>query len=109
MSVILNAPAVFRSVASACPGRHLQAAAAFGADTRNVPEDRAGELLAERVIDLMRRTDMPNGLNGVGYTDDDIEALTDRTLPQKRLLVNSPRDVSRDEVRGFFKQAMHYW
>ena len=57
----------------------------------------------------MRRTDMPNGLNGVGYTDDDIDALTDRTLPQKRLLVNSPRDVSRDDVRGFFKEAMHYW
>jgi alcohol dehydrogenase class IV len=109
MSVILNAPAVFRAIASACPDRHLHAASAFGADIRNVPEERAGELLADRVIDLMRRTDMPNGLNGVGYTDDDIDALTDRALPQKRLLVNSPREISRDDLRGLFKEAMHYW
>jgi len=109
ISVILNAPAVFRSVASACPDRHLRAAAAFGADVRNVPEERAGELLADRVIELMRRSEVPNGLQGVGYTDDDIEALTDRTVPQARLLVNSPCPVGRDELRGLFKAAMRYW
>jgi len=109
ISVILNAPAAFRSLASACPGRHLQAAAAFGADVRNVPEERAGEHLAERVIDLMRRSGVPNGLHGVGYTDDDIDALTDRAMPQTRLLVNSPRPVSREDIRGYFKAAMRYW
>ncbi|MBM3483091.1 MAG: iron-containing alcohol dehydrogenase [Alphaproteobacteria bacterium] len=109
ISVILNAPAVFRSVASACPDRHLRAAAAFGADVRNVPEERAGELLADRVIELMRRSEVPNGLQGVGYTDDDIEALTDRTVPQARLLVNSPCPVGRDELRDLFKAAMRYW
>ena len=109
ISVILNAPAVFRRVASACPDRHLRAAAAFGADVRNVPEERAGELLAERVIELMRRSEVPNGLQGVGYTDDDIEALTDRTVPQARLLVNSPCPVGREELRGLFKAAMRYW
>ena len=109
MSVILNAPAVFRSVASACPERHLRAAAAFGADVRNVPADRAGELLAAHVIDLMRRTDVPNGLSAVGYTEADIDALTDGAFAQQRLLVNSPRPISRDDLRGFFKDAMRYW
>lgn len=109
ISVILNAPAVFRSLASACPDRHLRAAAAFGADVRNVPEEHAGDLLAERVIELMRRSGVPNGLQGVGYSDADVEALTDRAVPQARLLVNSPRPIAREDLRGFFKAAMRYW
>jgi alcohol dehydrogenase class IV len=109
VSVIVNAPAVFRLVAAACPERHLRAAAAFGTDVRNVPEERAGELLAERVIALMRRTGVPNGLSGVGYGEADLDALTERALPQKRLLVNSPRELSRDDLRGLFRSALSYW
>ncbi len=109
LSVILNAPAVFRSVASACPERHLRAAGAFGADVRNAPAERAGELLATHVIDLMRRTGVPNGLGAVGYGEADLDALSDRAFAQQRLLVNSPRPVSRDDIRGFFKDAMRYW
>jgi hydroxyacid-oxoacid transhydrogenase len=52
---------------------------------------------------------MPNGLSGVGYSDADIEALTDRTLPQKRLLDIAPRDISRDDLRQLFKDSMRYW
>jgi alcohol dehydrogenase class IV len=109
MSVILNAPAAFRTISSACPDRHLRAAAAFGIDTRNVPDHRVGELLAGAVIELMRRTDMPNGLTGVGYTEADCDALADRAFPQQRLLSNSPRTLSRDDLKGLFKDAMHYW
>jgi alcohol dehydrogenase class IV len=109
ISVILNAPAVFRSIASACPERHLRAAAAFGADVRNVPAERAGELLAEHVIGLMRRTGVPNGLSAVGYSEADLDALTEGAFPQQRLLVNSPRPISRDDLRGLFKAAMRYW
>lgn len=109
LSVILNAPAVFRALASACPERHLRAAAAFGADVRNVPAERAGELLAARTIDLMRRTGVPNGLGAVGYSEADLDALTERAWPQQRLLVNSPRPVTRDDLRGFFEDAMRYW
>jgi len=39
---------------------------------------------------MMRSTGIPNGLKGVGYTEDDIENLTDGAFPQKRLIDNAP-------------------
>ncbi len=109
ISVIVNAPAVFRLIGPSAAGRHLRAAEAMGADIRNIPDERAGEVLADQVIQLMRATGMPNGLSGVGYSDADIEALTDRTLPQKRLLDIAPRDISRADLSQLFKDSMRYW
>ncbi|MEZ4834994.1 MAG: hydroxyacid-oxoacid transhydrogenase [Caldilineaceae bacterium] len=49
MSVILNAPAVFRFTAQANPERHLYAARLLGVDTRDVPADKAGDVLADAI------------------------------------------------------------
>ena len=109
ISVIVNAPAVFRFTGPACPERHLRAAEAMGAETEGTSLDRAGELLAERVIDMMRATGIPNGVGGVGYSEDDLEALTERAYVQKRLVDNAPCPVSRDEQRDLFCDALRYW
>ena len=73
MSVILNAPAVFRWTAQADPKRHLWAAELLGADVRGASEEDAGEILAQAIIQIMKDTGMPNGLNAVGFTEDDVE------------------------------------
>jgi hydroxyacid-oxoacid transhydrogenase len=52
---------------------------------------------------------MPNGLSALGYTSADTEALTDGAFPQRRLFMNTPRDVSRDDLRALFESAMAYW
>ena len=109
ISVIVNAPAVFRFTGPACPERHLQAAAAMGAETNGADPKSAGDLLADRVIDMMRATDIPNGLGGVGYSEDDLEQLTDKAFPQKRLLDNAPCPVSREQLTGIFRGALSYW
>jgi alcohol dehydrogenase class IV len=109
ISVIVNSPAVFRFTGPACPERHLRAAAAMGAEVAGVAPADAGHVLADRIVEMMRATGIPNGLGGVGYGEDDLDALTDRAFPQKRLLDNAPRPVGRDELEELFRAALRYW
>src|SRR6478672_1970410 len=82
ISVILNAPAVFRFTASANPERHLEAAAALGANTTGVKPADAGRVLADRITWFMQALKVPNGLKAVGYSTSDIPVLVEGTLPQ---------------------------
>ena len=109
LSVIVNSPAVFRLTGPACPDRHILAAEAMGADTKGADEKDAGDLLADAVIEMMRVTGIPNGLKGVGYTEDDLEDLTKGTFPQKRLIDNAPMAISREQLKDLFKDALSYW
>jgi hydroxyacid-oxoacid transhydrogenase len=109
MSVILNAPSVFRWTASANPARHLQAASWLGAETRGASDSEAGEVLSARLIELMKRTRMPNGLRAVGFTDADVSKLVEGTLPQHRVTKLAPRAAGPDELRELFRGAMNYW
>ena len=109
MSVILNTPAVVRFTASACPDRHLRAAAALGADVTDVAPDAAGDVLADQVIHFMKLMDMPNGLHEVGYSTDDIPALVAGTLPQHRVTRLSPRPADATALAMLFEQSLKIW
>jgi len=109
MSVIVNSPAVFKFTAPVCPARHLEAALALGARCADAGESDAGPILSERIVELMRATNMPNGLGTLGYTKDDADALTDGAFPQRRLFTNSPRDITRDDLKALFQSALAYW
>jgi alcohol dehydrogenase class IV len=109
MSVIVNAPAVFRFTAQACPDRHLEAAGWLGADTRGAGQGDAGEVLADTLVSLMKATEMPNGIGGVGYGEADVADLTEGAFPQRRLLDNAPRPIGREELDTLFRGALAYW
>lgn len=109
MSVIVNSPAVFRALADACPGRHLEGAQWLGADCRGAVEADAGEVLAKHLIRLMRATGMPNGVAGVGYDASDLDALAEGSFAQQRLIRNSPKPMTVDSLRDLFAGAMSYW
>ena len=109
MSVILNAPSVYRFTGEAAPERHLEAARFLGADTAQATESEAGEIVARKLIALMRAVNFPNGLNAVGYTEHDAAALAERAFPQQRVIKNAPRDVTKSSLADLFKGAMRYW
>jgi hydroxyacid-oxoacid transhydrogenase len=109
MSVILNAPAVFRWTAQANPARHIEAATLLGAETRGATPADAGEILATAIESIMRRVGMPNGLAAIGFGPNDVEALVAGTLPQHRVTKLSPRPASADDLRELFRGAMRYW
>lgn len=109
ISVILNAPAVFRFTASACPERHLRAAEILGADVSRAKAADAGKILADRIILFMQRLKVPNGLQAVGYTRQDIPALVQGTLPQHRVTKLSPRPAGEAELAQLFEDALVSW
>ena len=109
MSVALNAPAVFRFTATTSPERHLRAAELMGAEVSGAGPEEAGDVLAEAIVELMRRIDMPNGLRAVGFGPDDVGQLVAGTLPQHRATKLSPRHAGEDDLRRLFLDSMTLW
>ena len=109
MSVILNAPAVFRFTGGSNPARHLAAAEALGARVSGAKAADAGKILADRITWFMQRLQMPNGLRAIGYSSSDIPALVEGTLPQHRVTKLSPRPASPDDLSALFEDAMVAW
>ncbi len=109
MSVIVNAPSVFRMTATDQPGRHLEGARFLGADVSDAAPSEAGDALSERIIELMKATGMPNGLNGVGYGSDDVTALVNGAINQRRLLDNAPLEIDEQVLTTMYEGALSYW
>lgn len=109
MAVVLNNPSVWRHTAPQSPQRHLHCAHALGADAKGAGLPDAGEVLAQRVIGLMRATGMPNGLAALGFGEADVDALATGAEPQYRVIRNAPVDVGRDDLKGLFRAALRYW
>ncbi len=106
VSVVLNAPSVFRATASACPERHLDAARALGAETRGAAPTDAGELLAGALSSMMRAARVPVGLSSLGFTPEDAPRLAPLALAQRRLVDNAPVSVSREQMEALFRGAL---
>ena len=106
ISVIVNAPAVFRRTGAACPERHLAAAEAMGADVEGASTKDAGETLAKRVTELMHQTDMPNGNGDVGYSEEDVDTLTERAHAQQRLVKMA---IDKATISEMFRDSLKYW
>ena len=109
MAVVLNNPSVWRYTAPCCPERHLHGAQCLGAETAGAANGDAGEVLAQRVIELMRATAMPNGLTALGFDASHVDALATGAEPQYRVIRNAPKDVGRDDLKSLFRAALSYW
>ncbi len=108
MSVILHSPAVFRFTAPVNPELHLRAASLMGVDTANARPEEAGDLLGGAIIDLMKKTGMPNGLQAVGFGLDDIDDLVAGTIPQHRVTKLSPRSAAPADLKILFQNSVVY-
>jgi hydroxyacid-oxoacid transhydrogenase len=109
LSVLISAPAAFRFTGPATPERHLTAAAALGADVSGADPANGGDLLARRLIDMMRETGLPNGLGDLGFGETDIPELVRITWSQQRQLLLAPRPVTEAALADIFRDALRYW
>ena len=114
VSVAVTAPAVFRFTGPSNPGRHLQAAEAFGVDISNVKQESAGEVLGEAVEKFLADLGgQPKGLKDLGFKTEHINDLVEGTIPQARVLMLAPglaEEVSeeKEQLRALFEEAMEH-
>lgn len=106
LSVILNAPAVFRWTAAASPARHVEAARALGVAPDGCAEGVVGVALAEHLAALVKATGLPPSLGAVGLAARDVDALAGGAIVQARLVDNAPRPVDRAAMRALFAAAL---
>ena len=109
ISVILCAPAAFRFTAPAAPQRHLEVAAALGADVAGAASGDAGTLLTDALLAMMREAGLPSGLHDLGHTEQHIPAFVQGARDQLRHLSMSPREVTEVDLEGMYRDAMKYW
>ena len=81
----------------------------MGAPVHAVKEEDAGEILAVAVIDLMKKTGMPNGLAAIDYKEADVNRLVEGTLPQHRVTKLCPRPFTPEDLRGIFLESLKLW
>jgi alcohol dehydrogenase class IV len=57
----------------------------------------------------MRDIGIPNGLNAVGYDENDVSALVEGAMKQQRLLSISPRPVGEEDLDAIFRESLTNW
>jgi hydroxyacid-oxoacid transhydrogenase len=105
-SVSLTAPEAFRFSFDSAPERHIRAAALLGPDAPSVDP---AEQLPSVLVSLMRDIGIPNGIGGVGYTEDDVPDLVPGTMKQQRLLATCPRTPTEDDIAGILTRSVENW
>ena len=72
-------------------------------------KNKAGEILANAVKDIMKKINMPNGLREVGYSENDVDKLVQGTLPQHRVTKLCPLEFSDEDLKNMFLESMDLW
>jgi len=108
ISVIASAPAIFRYTAAGAPERHMQAANSLGADALDAGLDDAGEVVAGRLIELMKKTGMPNGIGELGFGPADVKGLAASSARQLRPIANTPRETNLVDIENIYAAAISY-
>ena len=105
-SVIVHTPAVCRLTAPAAPERHLQAAAALGADVRAVPLSKRRRRARRPRAPLHADHRSADGDRGLRLHGGGHPRLVEGTLVQARLLKLSPIDPTAAVLAELFRSSL---
>ena len=75
----------------------------------DAPEVDPAEQLPSVLVALMRDIGIPNGIGGVGFTEDDVPDLVPGTMKQQRLLATCPRTPTEDDIAGILTRSVENW
>jgi hydroxyacid-oxoacid transhydrogenase len=57
----------------------------------------------------MQDVGAPRGIAEIGYGEDDIPALVEGALAQRRLLAVAPREPGADDLTEIFRASLEVW
>lgn len=109
ISVIVTAPSIFKYTAQATPERHSQGAEFLLADAKGATPEDAGEVLANRLMELMKATQMPNGLTAIGFNESHISSLAASSIRQGKAIANAPRESNQIDLENMYRSALNHW
>ena len=109
ISTVVTAPACFRFTAPTSPEKHARLAELLGASTAGLSPLDAALQLPDAIIRLMKDIGCPNGLSALGYTLADIPQMAEGGWRQQRLLVGSPRPVTKEDLTRILEESVVLW
>ena len=109
IATALPAPACFRFTAPTDYEKHARIAQLLGVNTAGLSAQEAAMKLPDAMIGLMKDIGVPNGLTALGYTEADIPKMVEGGWKQQRLLVGSPRPVTKADLTRIFEESMVLW
>jgi len=120
VSVALTGPAVFKFTAPSAPERHRLALSVFRGVSESdpsvarIPNSEIGKALFDEIAKFLDNLGVPRGLKAVGYGNQDVKALVEGTLPQRRVLDLAPGigDVAGEDgaeyLTGIIEESLEY-
>ena len=97
-------PPVMRFNLSSDIAKHAAIARAVGVDCTGLSDEEAAAKGVEAVADLARRCGIPSTLTELGIGREKVESLADAAMKVTRLLVNNPREVTREDAIAIYNE-----
>jgi hydroxyacid-oxoacid transhydrogenase len=109
IATVMTAPASFRFTAPSNPAKHARVAELMGVAIEGLSPMEAAMQVPDAIIALMKDVGAPNGLQAMGFSEADIPDLVEGGWKQQRLLVGSPRPVTKKDLARIFEESMVLW
>ena len=97
-------PPVMRFNLSSDIAKHAAIARAVGVDCTGLSDEEAAAKGVEAVADLARRCGIPSTLSELGIGREKVESLADAAMKVTSLLVNNPREVTREDAIAIYNE-----
>jgi len=109
VAVAVHGPAFLKFAALRIPEKLARVAGLLGENIDGLLAEDAALKASEALIKLMRKIDLPNGLEEFGFTEGDIPGMAKDCLRLQRLLAISPFPVQEEDIAQIYKSSMRYW
>lgn len=109
IGVAVHGPAFLKFAAKGIPEKLAKVAELLGEKVDGLSIKDAALKASEALITLMRDIKLPNGLEALGFTEEDIPKMAKDTLKIRRLLACSPIALKEEDIAQIYKDSMKYW